>query len=40
MFKSILDAADGEFARVKKTPSFTGRCLDAVADIILNLFIL
>ncbi len=36
IFKSILDAADGELARVKKTPSYTGRYLDSVADIILN----
>ncbi len=34
--KSILDAADGELARVKKKPSYTGRYLDSVADIILN----
>ncbi len=39
IFKSILDAADGELARVKKTPSYTGRYLDSVADIVLNLFI-
>lgn len=39
LFKSILDAADGELARVKKTPSHTGRYLDSVADIILNFFI-
>lgn len=39
IFKSILDAADGELSRVKKTPSHTGRYLDSVADIILNLFI-
>lgn len=36
IFKSILDAADGELARLKKTPSHTGRYLDSVADIILN----
>jgi phosphatidylglycerophosphate synthase len=36
IFKSILDAADGELARVKKKPSYTGRYLDSVADIILN----
>ncbi len=36
VFKSILDAADGELARVKETPSYTGRYLDSVADIILN----
>ena len=40
IFKSILDAADGELARLKKTPSYTGRYLDSVADIILNLLIL
>ncbi|WP_290696189.1 CDP-alcohol phosphatidyltransferase family protein [Lacinutrix sp.] len=39
IFKSILDAADGELARVKKTPSYTGRYLDSIADIILNLII-
>ena len=40
IFKSILDAADGELARIKKTPSYTGRYLDSIADIILNLMIL
>ncbi len=39
IFKSILDAADGELARIKKTPSYTGRYLDSVADIILNALI-
>lgn len=39
IFKSILDAADGELARIKKTPSYTGRYLDSVADIILNILI-
>jgi phosphatidylglycerophosphate synthase len=36
IFKSILDAADGELARVKLKPSYTGRYLDSVADIVLN----
>jgi len=36
IFKSILDAADGELARIKATPSYSGRYLDSVADIILN----
>ena len=36
ILKSILDAADGELARVKEKPSYTGRYLDSVADIILN----
>lgn len=40
ILKSILDAADGELARVKETPSYTGRYLDSVADILLNALIL
>lgn len=41
IIKSILDAADGELARVKQKPSYTGRYLDSVADILLNaLFII
>lgn len=40
ILKSVLDAADGELARIKKTPSYTGRFLDSVADIILNAIIL
>jgi phosphatidylglycerophosphate synthase len=32
LFKSVLDAADGELARVKETPSYTGRFLDSIAD--------
>lgn len=40
VLKSVLDAADGELARVKHTPSHTGRYLDSVSDIILNLLIL
>lgn len=41
IFKSILDAADGELARLKQKPSYTGRYLDSVADILLNaLFLL
>lgn len=39
IFKSILDAADGELARIKQEPSYTGRYLDSVADIILNALI-
>lgn len=39
ILKSILDAADGELARVKETPSYTGRYLDSVADIVLNALI-
>jgi len=37
ILKSILDAADGELSRVKQTPSYTGRYLDSIADILLNL---
>ncbi|MDO9275738.1 MAG: CDP-alcohol phosphatidyltransferase family protein [Lutibacter sp.] len=39
ILKSVLDAADGELARVKMTPSYTGRYFDSIADIILNFFI-
>lgn len=39
ILKSILDAADGELSRVKQKPSYVGRYLDSVADIILNFFI-
>lgn len=37
VLKSVLDAADGQLARDKNTPSFTGRYLDSIADIMLNL---
>ncbi|TVZ22921.1 CDP-alcohol phosphatidyltransferase-like enzyme [Dokdonia sp. Hel_I_63] len=40
ILKSILDAADGELARIKKTPSYTGRYLDSISDILLNAAIL
>jgi hypothetical protein len=40
VLKSILDAADGELSRMKETPSYIGRYLDSVADIILNFLIL
>jgi phosphatidylglycerophosphate synthase len=36
ILKSIIDGIDGELARVKKTPSYTGRYLDSVFDILLN----
>ncbi|MCX2720259.1 CDP-alcohol phosphatidyltransferase family protein [Lentiprolixibacter aurantiacus] len=39
ILKSILDAADGELARIKNRPSYTGRFLDSVSDIILNFLI-
>jgi CDP-diacylglycerol--serine O-phosphatidyltransferase len=40
ILKSILYSADCELARVKKTPSYTGRFLDSISDIILNFIIL
>lgn len=40
ILKSILDAADGELSRVKKTPSYTGRYLDSIFDSILNFLFL
>lgn len=40
ILKSIIDAADGELARIKKTPSYTGRYLDSIFDLILNFLFL
>lgn len=40
ILKSILDAADGELSRIKNTPSYTGRYLDSISDIILNFLII
>lgn len=40
LLKSGIDAADGELARIKNTPSYTGRYLDSVFDIILNFMFL
>ncbi len=40
ILKSIIDAADGELARIKETPSYTGRYLDSVFDIVLNFLFL
>ncbi|PKL77607.1 MAG: CDP-alcohol phosphatidyltransferase, partial [Candidatus Melainabacteria bacterium HGW-Melainabacteria-1] len=37
ILKSVLDAADGELSRVKQTPSYTGRYLDSIFDMLLNL---
>ncbi|MDG1475688.1 MAG: CDP-alcohol phosphatidyltransferase family protein, partial [Vicingaceae bacterium] len=36
ILKSIIDAADGELARLRKKPSYIGRYLDSVFDLILN----
>ena len=40
ILKSGIDAADGELARLKKTPSYSGRYLDSVFDIFLNFLFL
>jgi len=40
VLKSIIDAADGELARVKNTPSYSGRYLDSIFDILLNFLFL
>ena len=40
ILKSVLDAADGELARIKNTPSYIGRYYDSIADIILNFLFL
>lgn len=37
LLKSVLDAADGELARLKNTPSHTGRYFDSISDFMLNL---
>jgi len=39
ILKSILDAADGELARIKNTPSYTGRYFDSLSDFVLNMLI-
>jgi phosphatidylglycerophosphate synthase len=40
VLKSGIDAADGELARLKNTPSYFGRYLDSVFDILLNFLLL
>lgn len=40
LLKSGIDAADGELARLKNKPSYSGRYLDSVFDIILNFMFL
>jgi phosphatidylserine synthase len=40
VLKSGIDAADGELARLKNTPSYVGRYLDSVFDICLNFLFL
>jgi hypothetical protein len=40
LLKSGIDAADGELARLKKAPSYTGRYLDSLFDILLNFIFL
>ena len=40
MIKNILDAVDGEIARITKHPSIVGRYLDSVFDFIINFVIL
>ncbi len=36
VLKSILDAADGQLARIKNQPSYIGRYWDSILDSILN----
>jgi len=36
IIKSIVDAMDGELARIKETPSYSGRYLDSIFDSLLN----
>lgn len=40
ILKSGIDAADGELARLKKTPSYIGRYLDSIFDFVLNFLFL
>jgi len=40
LLKSGIDAADGELARLKKTPSYSGRYLDSIFDFVLNFMFL
>ena len=40
ILKSIIDAADGELSRIKNMPSYTGRYLDSIFDIVLNFMFL
>jgi phosphatidylglycerophosphate synthase len=40
ILKSGIDAADGELARLKNTPSYSGRYLDSIFDIVLNFLFL
>ena len=40
VLKSIIDAADGELARLRNKPSYIGRYLDSVFDLLLNFIIL
>ncbi len=40
ILKSGIDAADGALARLKNKPSYIGRYLDSVFDIVLNLLFL
>ncbi len=40
VLKSGIDAADGELARLKNTPSYSGRYLDSIFDNLLNFLFL
>jgi phosphatidylserine synthase len=40
IIKSIIDAADGELARIRKKPSYIGRYLDSIFDLLLNFSLL
>lgn len=40
LLKSVIDGADGALARIKNSPSYTGRYLDSVFDFFLNFIFL
>ncbi len=40
ILKSVIDAADGELSRINNSPSYTGRYLDSIFDILINFAVL
>lgn len=40
VLKSVIDAADGELSRAQNKPSYVGRYLDSIFDLLLNFLIL
>lgn len=40
LLKAVIDAVDGELARAKNKPSYSGRYLDSIFDLVLNFLFL